>query len=332
MMRRTWFPPVRLVTFPRLAARLTVIVSFAVLLCDPSPGLAVPFPGLGTAQSFAVLGNSTVTNTGSTTINGDLGLYDGPSVTGFAIPPANTVEEGPGSTGLVDGPGLVSGTIYISHDVAEQAQIDALAAYNFLAAQVPTEDLTGETLGDGVTGTVSALTPGIYSFDTTVKLDGELTLNFGATPDALFVFLIGTALTTESASVVNVLDGDTNSGVYWLLGTTGGPGTGSAILGTSTVFAGNILALDDITLTTTAKILCGRAIALNGAVSMDTNTISNDCTVEDDSDRTDFASIGFSGVGGDSASPAPVPEPSTLLLLGSALAGLAGVALKRHPK
>src|SRR5688572_1963636 len=158
MMRRTWFPPVHLVTLPRLSARLAVIVSLVALVYDPSSGVAVP---LDSAQSFAVLGASTVTNTGPTTIQGDLGLYPGPSVVGFAPPPANTIVEGPGSTGLIAGPGLVNGTIYISHAVAQQAQIDALDAYNALASQSATTDLTGQDLGSFLT----PLSPGVYHFD-----------------------------------------------------------------------------------------------------------------------------------------------------------------------
>jgi hypothetical protein len=95
------------------------------------------------------------------------------------------------------------------------------------------------------------------------------------------------------------------------------------------MFAGNILADQDITLTTGADILCGRAIALNGAVTMDTNRISNNNSLQDfGTGRPDFGSYGFSG--GPATPAAPIPEPSTMLLLGSGLAGL--VALRKRFK
>jgi len=288
--------------------QLFCLAAFVAILYAPSKGLADLTP-LGTAQDFAVLGASTVTNTGSTTIYGDVGLYPGPSISGFAIPPANTVMEGPGSTGLINGPGLVTGTIYISHAVAQQAQSDALTAYNTLAGLSATSDLTGQDLG-GLT-----LAPGVYHFDTTAGLTGTLTLDFASDPDGDFVFQIGTGLTTASSSVVDVINGSPLSGVYWQVGS-------SATLGTSTMFAGNILADQSITLTTTADILCGRAIALNGAVTMDTNRISNNNTLEDfGSGRSDFGSYGFSG----GETPViPVPVPAAFLLacsgLGSAFA------------
>jgi type VI secretion system secreted protein VgrG len=131
---------------------------------------------------------------------------------------------------------------------------------------------------------------GVYNFDTSAQLTGTLSLDFGGDPDALFVFQIGSALTTASASAVNVLDGGTNSGVYWQVGS-------SATLGTSTPFAGNILADQSITLDTTASILCGRAIALNAAVTMDTNTLSNDCLADNISGPSDYGSGGYSGSG-----------------------------------
>ena len=256
-----------------MKTKLLTLVAFAMLLYGASTGLA---DLMGSAQDFAVLGASTVTNTGSTIIYGDLGFYPGTSITGFFGTVAN------------EGPGLVTGgTVHQADAVAQQAQIDALAAYTTLAV-LPfpvANNLSGQDLGG------RTLTPGVYRFDTTAGLTGAdpLILDFTTDPDGDFVFQIGTALTTASSSSVNVINGDSLSGVYWLMGVTGGSGTGSATLGTSTTFAGNIIALDSITLNTNADILCGRAIALNAAVTMDTNRISNNNTAQD------FGSYGFSG-------------------------------------
>jgi type VI secretion system secreted protein VgrG len=267
-----------------MKSKFLIFVAFAMLLYGSSTGLAGPSQ-LGSAQDFAVLGASTVTNTGPTTIYGSLGVDPGSAITNF--PP-----------GTVTG-----GSIYGAGGVSNLAQIDALAAYNTLKV-LPfpgANDLTGQDLG-GMT-----LAPGVYHFDTTAGLTGALTLDFTTDPDADFVFQIGTALTTGSGSSVIVINGSPLSGVYWLMGTTGGSGTGSTTLGSSTVFAGNILALDSIWFGSTAKILCGRAIALNAEVTMIDNVISNNNTLEDfGSGREDFGSYGFSG--------GVIPAPGAFLL------------------
>lgn len=202
---------------------------------------------LGTAQSFAVLGGSTVTNTGPSIITGDLGVSPGSAITGFA-------------------PGIVTGTIHADDAVAMQAQDDLTTAYNAVAGLALNTDLTDQDLG-GLT-----LTPGVYFFMTSAQLTGTLRLNGLGDPDAQFVFQIGSALTTASNAVVLPINSADGCRVYWQIGS-------SATLGTGTSFQGNILALASITLNTGANIVDGRALARHGAVTLDSNTITSDCVV-----------------------------------------------------
>lgn len=203
---------------------------------------------LGTAQNFGALGGSTVTNTGATTVNGNVGVSPGSAVTGF--PP-----------GVV-----VGGAIHSNDAVAMQAQNDLTTAYNNIAATPCTVDLTGQDLG-GLT-----LTPGVYCFSSTAQLTGALVLNALGNPNALFLFKIGSALTTASASSVTVINngGSSCNKVYWQVGS-------SATIGTGSSFTGDILALSSITLTTGANTN-GRVLARNGAVTLDTNQV-NTCGV-----------------------------------------------------
>ena len=198
---------------------------------------------LGTAQSFGVLGGSTVTNTGATTVNGNVGVSPGTAVTGF--PPGV----------------IVGGAIHSNDAVAVQAQSDLTTAYNNIATTACTADLTGQNLG-GLT-----LTPGVYCFSSSAQLTGALTLDALGNPNALFLFKIGSTLTTASGSTVTVINGGSSCNrVYWQVGS-------SATLGTGTSFAGDILALTSITLTTGANT-SGKLLARNGAVTLDTNNVN----------------------------------------------------------
>ena len=224
-----------------LLTSLVFACSQSVTASGNSSALATA-PTLGTVQSFAVLGGSTVTNTGPTTVRGDLGVQPGLAIVGF--PP-----------GLV-----IGGTTHAGDSVALQAQTDVTTAFNALGAQACDVDLSGKDLG-GLT-----LVPGVYCFSSSAQLTGALVLDAGGKADAVFVFKTGSTLTSASNASVSVINGGSACGVFWQIGS-------SATLGTGTVFVGNVLALASVTLNTGVK-LSGRALARTGAVTLDTNAVS----------------------------------------------------------
>ena len=211
----------------------------------PAPGATCSAgsgaPSLGAAASFLVLGSSTVTNTGATTISGDLGVSPGSAITGFR-------------------PGLFGGAKHAADATALQAQSDLTAAYDVLAGDRCGVDLSGRDLG-GLT-----LTKGVYCFSSSAALTGTLVLDAQGDPNAVFVFQIGSTLTTAGDASVVLINGAQDCLAFWQVGS-------SATLGVGTVFSGSILALASITLDTGASV-SGRALARNGAVTMDTNTLA----------------------------------------------------------
>ena len=237
---------------------------------------------LGTAANFAVLGGQAVTNTGPTTITGGLGVSPGSSITGL------------GSITL-------TGTVSQTNAVALQAQSDlGIAFTNFQNLGL---GLSAISIPGGVLSGTYA--PGVY-FAPAASLTGTIFLNDGGVGGKTFIFYSPSTLTTASGSVVNVSGLLPTDSVYWIVGS-------SATLGTTSSFEGNILALTSITLDTGATIGCGRALARNGAVTMDTNTISLGC-----GSTAATTGGGFNGGGGTPVSVA-TPEPSTFLLLGGGI-------------
>jgi hypothetical protein len=211
---------------------------------------------LGTAGDFAVLAGAGVTNSGPTVIDGgDVGVSVGTSITGF--PP-----------GTLTAPY----TFQTADALTTQANSDLVTAYNASAALTPTMNLTGQDLG-GLT-----LTPGVYFFASSSQLTGTLTLNDLGDPNAQFIFQIGSTLTTATDSSVVTINGGLNPGsnIFWQVGS-------SATIETGTAFEGNILAETSITLATGASILNGSALAINGAVTLDSNQITASYSVPEPS-------------------------------------------------
>ena len=233
--------PIRLIVILLMCAVLLPAAGSSILSASAAP-LATA-PDLGTAKTFAVLAASAVTNTGGSNLTGDLGISPNGagSITGFP-------------------PGGYSGTLHAADGVALQAQSDVTVAYNNLVGQPCDANLTGQDLGG------KTLTSGVYCFNASAQLTGDLVLNAQGNPAAVWIFQMGSTLTTASNASVAVINGGTSCNAFWQVGS-------SATLGTATAFKGNILALASIGLNKGAS-LSGRALAQTAAVTLDTNTIS----------------------------------------------------------
>lgn len=261
---------------PALAARrraacaalaLAPALIASAVLARPAAAADGPV-GLGTAGSFAVLAGAGITNTGPTTINGDVGTFPTTTRSGFA------------SVTLI-------GTDHGGDEVTQGAKDDLVTAYDDAAGRAPATPVAVELGG-------STLLAGVYTSGE-LGLTGTLTLDAEGRADAQFVFQAGTTLITEADSRVVLVNGASPCNVVWQVGS-------SATFKTRTQFAGDVLAYASITAQTSATF-AGRLLARDGAVTMDTNTISNAACASGGSGGTPTPTPGAS-------SPPPTSTPT----------------------
>lgn len=283
---------------------------------------------LGTADPFAVLAGTSVTNggagvLGATVITGELGVSPKSTCTGFGTCP-------------VTGPGTISGPLHLGDAVAGFAENDLTTAYNTLYALGSNPSTVTEVLSGGVL-TGQDLGPGVYTTDAaSMLLDGTLKLNDGGKDGSVFVFVMSSSLTTDPGSTIDVSKLQPGDSLFWVVGS-------SATIGDDTVFEGNILANTSITFDAGATDLCGRALAEGGTVSFagqgPTSGIENEVSIGCTSTTSTLiptlaGSYGLNGLlsPGGGGGGTPIPEPGTLPLLGSGFIGLVGMAWMTRAK
>lgn len=240
------------------------VLALALIAATGESRLQAAAIDLGTAESFAVLADASISNTGPTVVSGDIGVHAGSAITGFF----GTVEN--------DGPGNFTGASHQGDAVAGQAKTDANAAYVDLAGLAFDASLGAELGGQ-------SLNAGVYKISSAAQLTGTLTLD----GPGQYVFQIGSALTTASNSVVSLINGAEACDIWFVMGS-------AATLGTGTDFNGNLITLTEAITLNTGATIDGRLISLGAAVTLDSNIItipfclepgSSGITVTDDQDN-----------------------------------------------
>jgi hypothetical protein len=230
----------------RFIPLLLTLLLVAMMVAPTKSMAAQPTVNLGTTSSFAILAGTTITNTGTTTINGsvggDVGLYPGSAFTDQAHV-------------------TLSGAVHVNDPVAIKAKDDLVAAYDDAAGRTPVTTISTELGG-------KTLTPGTYdSADGTFQITGTLTLDAQGNPDGVFVFKTASTLITAASSNINLINSARFCRTFWKVGS-------SATLGTNSHFVGHIFALISIAANNGATVQ-GQLLARNGEVTLDSNTITN---------------------------------------------------------
>lgn len=233
---------------PRCSLAVLAIGGFVTVLCGASRASAQNAPPLGAAQGFGVLsGTASVSSTGATQVNGDLGTSGVAGITGFP-------------------PGTRTGGLHNGDGFAGQAQLDAItsatSALNNLLGQTCTDSFGATIIG------VGTLLSGVHCYTSTLLVTGTLTLDAQNNPNAVFIIKVGSSLTTSVGSVVRLINGAQACNVFWAI-------VSDAAIGVSSTFVGNTLAGRDITANTSAHLF-GRALA-GRAIVLDANIV--DATV-----------------------------------------------------
>jgi hypothetical protein len=286
----------------RRSSLVALCASFGLALASVagSAAAAEATVGLGAADSYAVLAGTTVTNTGPSTVQGDLGVSPGTAVTGFP-------------------PGLVSdGTTHAADAEAADAQAAVTTAYDDAAGRSSTGTVSADLAGQ-------TLSPGVYTGGA-LALSGTLTLDGQGDPNAVFVFQAASTLVTGSSSRVSLINSAGSCNVFWQVGS-------SATIGTSSDFVGTVLALTSISAQTNASIE-GRLLARNGEVTLDSNTFTSPSCQSAPTTTT------AAGGGSATTQPALLPETGggfnagilTAAFLALLLGGAALIGARRSPR